>query len=134
VSHVDLYSYHFLYSVFPILPSLSPIPSSFRLLPLFLPFYFLFFSPAFFLFILNRSILPPISNNLTPHSLFLSSHYFNLYVSRTMHDANALINSLMKLAVLEIQSQLEVTTHTHTHTHTHTFMHSYTHTCRHLAS
>lgn len=44
--------------------------------------------------------------------------YINFSVSRTMHDANALINSLMKLAVLEIQSQLEVITHMHTNTHT----------------
>ena len=98
------------FSFFPIclsiylpLPLLFPLSSS-------SPFSSLFFLSLFLTllpFPLSLSSLPPL------HYLsYLTSLTFSkiapCHMNREKHDANGLINSLMKLAVLEIQSQLDV--------------------------
>ena len=98
----------------------------------FFPFFFLscFLSITFFStpILFCSTILPcPSCHRLLLQLLILSLLLLSS-TCRTMHDANALINSLMKLAVLEIQSQLEVNAHTHSHRVANTYIHTYIHT------
>lgn len=121
-------------SLYPVLPSLLPFLLSvfpfFLIFPSFFPLFCTSLSVPVKILSLTHSSLPStyltfiqffhLSATVLPLILSFSlSLCVTSYVSRTMHDANALINSLMKLAVLEIQSQLEVTTHTLTFVHVH---------------